>query len=222
MLGGFRHQVLFKTITGSHGANERMAEEFDRPFMTYNVLCAGPSRSCFCSERFCSASLWLTSATYDIFSIAYAAGAVKRPKPEPDTESGAGADVALADGSAEQPAKLIKLEDGTAAPIAAAQVDSATASAPPSRSGTPGLEHRHRGGPSSDEFVLTADMENILVNFLVRMAFLIGESQDKDPDMQALHQHTLKLLSQALSLFPHIPVKLSAFLERLLQVRKQQ
>jgi hypothetical protein len=36
--------------------------------------------------------------------------------------------------------------------------------------------------------------------------------------MQALHQHTLKLLSQALQLFPHISVKLSAFLERLLQV----
>jgi hypothetical protein len=37
--------------------------------------------------------------------------------------------------------------------------------------------------------------------------------------VQALHQHTLKLLSQALGLFPHISVKLSAFLERLLQVR---
>jgi hypothetical protein len=36
---------------------------------------------------------------------------------------------------------------------------------------------------------------------------------------QALHQHTLKLLSQALRLLPHIGVKLSAFLERLLQVR---
>jgi hypothetical protein len=37
---------------------------------------------------------------------------------------------------------------------------------------------------------------------------------------QALHQHTLKLLSQALRLLPHISVKLSAFLERLLQVRQ--
>lgn len=146
------------------------------------------------------------------------AGAVKRPRPEPEADAAAGGDATAAGSAAEQPAKLIKLEDGTAAPVAATPADSAAASAPPSRSGTPGLEQKLQGGPSSDEFVLTADMENILVNFLVRMAFLIGESQDKDPDMQALHQHTLKLLSQALTLFPHIPVKLSAFLERLLQV----
>jgi hypothetical protein len=40
------------------------------------------------------------------------------------------------------------------------------------------------GGSGSDDFMLNEDMENILVNFLVRMAFLIGEGQDKDPDMQ--------------------------------------
>jgi hypothetical protein len=37
--------------------------------------------------------------------------------------------------------------------------------------------------------------------------------------LQALHAHTMKLLSQALRLFPTISVKLSAFLERLLVVR---
>lgn len=65
-------------------------------------------------------------------------------------------------------------------------------------------------------------MEYILVNFLVRMAFLIGEGADKDSDMAALHQHTLKLLGQALALFPHVPVKLSTFLDRLLQVRRRR
>eukprot|EP00878_Enallax_costatus_P037019 GHUV01041719.1.p1 GENE.GHUV01041719.1~~GHUV01041719.1.p1 ORF type:complete len:181 (-),score=52.61 GHUV01041719.1:38-580(-) len=130
-------------------------------------------------------------------------GGHKRAKPEHDSEAPGVTNGEAATGvSSEQPAKLIKLEDGSAAPPTATPADSAAASAPPSRSSTPGLEQKQRGGTaSSDEFVLTADMENILVNFLVRMAFLIGESQDKDPDMQALHQHTLKLLSQALTLF---------------------
>jgi hypothetical protein len=59
-------------------------------------------------------------------------------------------------------------------------------------------------------------MEDQVVGFLVRMAFLIGESSEKD--LQALHQHTMRILAKALSLFGSVPVKLS-YLPRLLEVR---
>ncbi|WIA37453.1 hypothetical protein OEZ86_014371 [Tetradesmus obliquus] len=186
----------------------------------------------------------------------------KRAKPEADAEDAAAAAAAAAaedtemtdaapaaaaaaagEASSEQPAKLIKTEDGSPAPAAKADTPAAAAVPEASAADVPQQQQQqqqqqggtslpqrassHSGGVAAgcsgsgggDDFVLTPEMENVLVNFLVRMAFLIGESQDKDADMQALHQHTLKLLSQALALFPHVSVKLSAFLERLLQAQ---
>lgn len=90
---------------------------------------------------------------------------------------------------AEPPAKLIKTEDGSAVPV----LENTAGSAPPAAgvarlspgsSGGGGGGSSSGGGSGSDDFMLNEDMENILVNFLVRMAFLIGEGQDKDPDMQ--------------------------------------
>lgn len=44
-------------------------------------------------------------------------------------------------------------------------------------------------------------MEEHLVNFLVRMAFLAGDS--KEPDMQALHNHMLKVSRNPLPLISY-------------------
>jgi hypothetical protein len=98
---------------------------------------------------------------------------------------------AAADAASEQPAKLIKTEDGSPAPAAKpAEAAAAAADGTQQQQGGTSLPQRassHSGGGSAgggDDFVLTPEMENVLVNFLVRMAFLIGESQDKDADMQ--------------------------------------
>jgi hypothetical protein len=52
------------------------------------------------------------------------------------------------------------------------------------------------------------------------MAFLIGEGSEKDPELAALHGHTLALLDLALGLFANTPLKLGEYLVRLLQVRR--
>lgn len=80
----------------------------------------------------------------------------------------------------------------------------------PSPSSTP--------APAPDEFVLSPDLGSIILNFLVRMAFLIGEGSEKDPELAALHGHTLALLDLALGLFANTPLKLGEYLVRLLQV----
>jgi hypothetical protein len=67
--------------------------------------------------------------------------------------------------------------------------------------------------------VLSPDLGSIILNFLVRMAFLIGEGSEKDPELAALHGHTLALLDLALGLFANTPLKLGEYLVRLLQVR---
>lgn len=115
--------------------------------------------------------------------------------------------------SAEQPAKLIKTEDGGAVPVsstpAPAEQAPAAMNGPASTSQGPSAAARqqvqalqqqhlpasvpqrtgsHGSGTAIDDFVLTPEMEHVLVNFLVRMAFLIGESQDKDADMQVRQQ----------------------------------
>eukprot|EP00879_Flechtneria_rotunda_P005042 GHRR01005319.1.p1 GENE.GHRR01005319.1~~GHRR01005319.1.p1 ORF type:complete len:3477 (+),score=1416.33 GHRR01005319.1:1112-11542(+) len=100
----------------------------------------------------------------------------------------------MEDGAEQPPSKLQKWGSGAAAAAGGAD-----------------------GMATGEEFEFTEEMQSIVVNFLVRMAVLVGENQDKDSELQALHQHTLKLLTQALTLFPNTQVKLSSFLERLLQ-----
>jgi hypothetical protein len=61
-------------------------------------------------------------------------------------------------------------------------------------------------------------MGSIILNFLAKMAFLIGEGSEKDPELAALHGHTLGLLDLALQLFNKTPLKLGEYLIRLLHV----
>ena len=67
--------------------------------------------------------------------------------------------------------------------------------------------------PDADDFKPSTAMEEIMVNFLVRMAFLTGEAKDKE--MIALHARTVALLRRALSAWPDANIKF-AFIEKLL------
>ena len=67
--------------------------------------------------------------------------------------------------------------------------------------------------PDADDFAPTPGMREIMVNFLVRMSFLTGESKDKQ--MLALHARSLSLLREALATWPSANIKF-AFIEKLL------
>ena len=67
--------------------------------------------------------------------------------------------------------------------------------------------------PEEDDFKPTPAMEEIMVNFLVRMSFLTGESKDKE--MIALHARGVALLRRALTAWPGANIKFG-FIEKLL------
>ena len=67
--------------------------------------------------------------------------------------------------------------------------------------------------PDADDFAPTPGMREIMVNFLVRMSFLTGES--KENVMLALHARSLSLLREALNTWPTANIKF-AFIEKLL------
>ena len=64
-----------------------------------------------------------------------------------------------------------------------------------------------------EEFKPSAAMEDMLVNFLIRMTFLLADAKDKE--LAPLHKRSLELVVEALSLWPHAGVKLS-YLDKLL------
>jgi len=138
--------------------------------------------------------------------------AAAAPAADVKMEDAEGATAAAADGPA---AKQIKLEDGTASPVH---------QPPQQQQQQQQQKQQQKPSPAAaaaagpDDFVLSDDLGAIILNFLVRMAFLIGEGSEKDPELMALHGHTLSLVDLALELFPHQPVKLGQYLERLLQV----
>jgi predicted cobalt transporter CbtA len=124
-------------------------------------------------------------------------------------------DAAGAAAGAPPPAKLVKREDGSASPSAAAAATAAAGTATPA---APSSSASASASEEAGKKVLSAEGGAIIQSFLVRMAFLIGESSEKDGEMAALHGHALKLLEVALGLFPQLPVKLGLYLDRLLQV----
>ena len=71
-----------------------------------------------------------------------------------------------------------------------------------------------RAEDESAEYRLSPPMQEMVVSFLTRMAFLTSEGT-KDPDVAALFQHTLRLLSQARMLWPSAPLKLH-YMDKLL------
>ena len=84
-----------------------------------------------------------------------------------------------------------------------------------------GKSDKDKAAPASaadvDDFSPTPAMEEILVNFLVRMSFLTGEAKDRE--MVALHQRAVTLLKKSLRMWPHVNIKF-AFIEKLLASAK--
>jgi transformation/transcription domain-associated protein len=76
-----------------------------------------------------------------------------------------------------------------------------------------GASSEVKAPPDADDFAPTPGMREIMVNFLVRMSFLTGESKDKQ--MLALHARSLSLLREALATWPSANIKF-AFIEKLL------
>ncbi len=54
---------------------------------------------------------------------------------------------------------------------------------------------------------MTPAMEELVVNFLLRMTFLLGDGKDgRDREMVALLKHTQIMFSEALKLWPNVRV----------------
>ncbi len=56
--------------------------------------------------------------------------------------------------------------------------------------------------PDEDSNKLKSQMEEAVINFLMRMAFVTADAREKDRDMQRLHVYDLALLKKAISLWP--------------------
>ena len=73
-------------------------------------------------------------------------------------------------------------------------------------------------GVVDEEFKPSSNMAEIIINFLVRMSFITGES--KEPDAKPLNDRALTLLSRALKMWPGVRIKFS-FIDKLLNLAKQ-
>jgi transformation/transcription domain-associated protein len=68
--------------------------------------------------------------------------------------------------------------------------------------------------PVEDEFKPNQAMEEMIIEFLIRMVFLTADRKDKE--MVVLHQHTQELMSEVLDVWPSAAVKFS-HMQRLLE-----
>ncbi|EIE23491.1 hypothetical protein COCSUDRAFT_65942 [Coccomyxa subellipsoidea C-169] len=80
----------------------------------------------------------------------------------------------------------------------------------------PSLAQARQASSSADEDCkLTPTMQEMVLVFLIRMAFLLGDGH-KEAEYQTLHKHTLALFGEALSLWPNVPIKIN-FINKLLE-----
>lgn len=77
------------------------------------------------------------------------------------------------------------------------------------------VKDAHRNSSADEDCRLTATMQEMVLVFLIRMAFLLGDGH-KEAEYGALHKHTLALFGQALGLWPNVPVKIN-FIQKLLE-----
>jgi len=73
-------------------------------------------------------------------------------------------------------------------------------------------------GIDDEEFKPSPNMAEIIINFLVRMTFITGES--KETDAMLLNKRSLHLLARALKMWPTVRIKFS-FIDKLLSLAKQ-
>ncbi|GAB2282828.1 hypothetical protein Dimus_017364 [Dionaea muscipula] len=103
----------------------------------------------------------------------------------------------------EDPGKRVKIEPG---------LQSLCIMSPGGASSIPNVETPGSGGQPDEEFKPNAAMEEMIINFLIRVALVI-EPKDKEASM--MYKQALELLSQALEVWPNANVKFN-YLEKLL------
>ncbi|KAF2312392.1 hypothetical protein GH714_034499 [Hevea brasiliensis] len=111
----------------------------------------------------------------------------------------------VVDGSTfpEDPSKRVKVEPG---------LQSLCVMSPGVASSIPNIETPGSGGQPDEEFKPNAAMEEMIINFLVRVALVI---EPKDKEASIMYKQALDLLSQALEVWPNANVKFN-YLEKLL------
>ncbi|XP_031107078.1 transformation/transcription domain-associated protein-like [Ipomoea triloba] len=109
------------------------------------------------------------------------------------------------DGSSfsEDPSKRVKVEPG---------LQSLCVMSPGGASSIPNIETPGSAGQPDEEFKPNAAMEEMIINFLIRVALVI---EPKDKEANLMYKQALDLLSQALEVWPNANVKFN-YLEKLL------
>ncbi|KDP46748.1 hypothetical protein JCGZ_06536 [Jatropha curcas] len=103
----------------------------------------------------------------------------------------------------EDPSKRVKVEPG---------LQSLCVMSPGGASSIPNIETPGSGGQPDEEFKPNAAMEEMIINFLIRVALVI---EPKDKEASIMYKQALDLLSQALEVWPNANVKFN-YLEKLL------
>ncbi|XP_043814591.1 transformation/transcription domain-associated protein isoform X2 [Manihot esculenta] len=103
----------------------------------------------------------------------------------------------------EDPSKRVKVEPG---------LQSLCVMSPGGASSIPNIETPGSGGQPDEEFKPNAAMEEMIINFLIRVALVI---EPKDKEASVMYKQALDLLSQALEVWPNANVKFN-YLEKLL------
>ncbi|KAH9611581.1 hypothetical protein KSS87_004438 [Heliosperma pusillum] len=121
------------------------------------------------------------------------------------SSSGAGVDSRLSEIStvAEDANKRVKSEPG---------MQSFPVTSPPGSVSIPNVETPGSSTQPDEEFKPNAAMEEMIINFLIRVALVI---EPKDKEASLMYKQALDLLSQALDVWPHANVKFN-YLEKLL------
>ncbi|CAH9116378.1 unnamed protein product [Cuscuta epithymum] len=111
-----------------------------------------------------------------------------------------------ADGSSfsEDPNKRVKVEPG---------LQSLCVMSPGGASSIPNIETPGSAGQPDEEFKPNAAMEEMIINFLIRVALVI---EPKDKEASVMYKQALDLLSQALEVWPNANVKFN-YLDKLLR-----
>lgn len=103
----------------------------------------------------------------------------------------------------EDPSKRVKVEPG---------LQSLCVMSPGGASSIPNIETPGPASQPDEEFKPNAAMEEMIINFLIRVALVI---EPKDKEASAMYKQALDLLSQALEVWPNANVKFN-YLEKLL------
>ncbi|KAF5199838.1 Transcription-associated protein [Thalictrum thalictroides] len=130
-----------------------------------------------------------SSQTNDVFNPGSSASDLKRP----------------VDGSIlpDDLSKRVKVEPG---------LQSLCVMSPGGASSIPNIETPGSSGQPDEEFKPNAAMEEMIINFLIRVALVI---EPKDKEANSMYKQALELLSQALEVWPNANVKFN-YLEKLL------